>query len=98
MRSLNLFVNQSATFGRKATAVAALAAMLTFGVEPIENQGAIYSNIGDVVVKGKVETEVGNWGLLFQNLYEAIAEGKELLIKPELVLEQIKIIEAVKQL
>ncbi|MDI9870215.1 Gfo/Idh/MocA family oxidoreductase [Flectobacillus roseus] len=72
--------------------------MAGFGVEPIENQGAIYSNIGDVVVKGKVETEVGNWGLLFQNLYEAIAEGKELLIKPELVLEQIKIIEAVKQL
>jgi hypothetical protein len=45
-----------------------------------------------------VETEVGNWGLLFQNLYEAIVEGKDLLIKPELVLEQIKIIEAVKQL
>lgn len=72
--------------------------MTGFGVEPIENQGAIYSNIGDVVIKGKVETEVGNWGILFQNLYEAIVEGKDLLIKPELVLEQIKIIEAVKQL
>ena len=75
-----------------------LPGMPEFGVEPAENQGLIYSNIGDVVIKGKVETEVGNWGLLFQNLYEAITEGSELIIKPELVLEQIKIIEAVKQL
>jgi scyllo-inositol 2-dehydrogenase (NADP+) len=60
-----------------------------FGVEPIENQGVLDS-------KTSIETEVGNWDFLFQNLYESIAENKELLIKPEEVLEQIRIIEKVR--
>ncbi len=63
--------------------------MKDFGVESIENQGVLNDEI-------KIETEVGNWMPLFQNLYEAIAEGKELFIKPEEVLEQIRIIEGVK--
>ncbi len=70
--------------------------MPNFGLEPIENRGILNTEIGGQYFKGKIETEIGNWGILFQNLYEAIAEGKELLIKPEQILEQISIIEAVR--
>jgi hypothetical protein len=54
------------------------------------------TEIGGQHFKGHIETEAGNWDLLFQNLYGAIVEGKELNIKPEQVLEQIKVIEMVK--
>ncbi|WP_259014155.1 Gfo/Idh/MocA family oxidoreductase [Emticicia fluvialis] len=74
-----------------------LPGMEGFGVESKQNSGLLNAEINGVSFRGQVDTEAGNWGLLFQNLYEAIAEGKELLIKPEQILEQIKIIEAVKQ-
>lgn len=67
-----------------------------FGVEPKQNWGVLNTEINGQHFKGHIETEVGNWDFLFQNLYEAIAEGKDLLIKPEQIVEQLKIIEAVK--
>ena len=67
-----------------------------FGIESIENSGVLNTEINGLIVKGTVETEKGNWALLFQNLHDAIVNGKELLIKPEEVLEQIRIIEKVK--
>ena len=70
--------------------------MAGFGVESTEKWGILNAEINGQNFRGTVETEVGNWDFLFQNLYEAIAEGKELLIKPEQIIEQIKIIEAVK--
>jgi scyllo-inositol 2-dehydrogenase (NADP+) len=66
-----------------------------FGVESSEKWGILNTEINGQHFRGHIETEVGNWDFLFQNLYEAIAEGKELLVKPEEVLEQIKIIEVV---
>lgn len=66
-----------------------------FGVESSEKWGILNTEINGQHFRGHIETEVGNWDFLFQNLYEAIAEGKELLVKPEQVLEQIKIIEIV---
>lgn len=66
-----------------------------FGVESSEKWGILNTEINGQHFRGHIETEVGNWDFLFQNLYEAIAEGKELLVKPEEVLEQIKIIEIV---
>lgn len=70
--------------------------MAGFGVEPTDKWGILNTEINGQSFRGTIETEVGNWDFLFQNLYEAIAEGKELLIKPEQIVEQIKIIEAVK--
>jgi scyllo-inositol 2-dehydrogenase (NADP+) len=67
-----------------------------FGIEPISQSGILNTEINDLIIKGTVETEKGNWALLFQNLHDAIVDGKELLIKPEEVLEQIRIIEKVK--
>ena len=71
--------------------------MAGFGVESSEKNGILNTEINGQHFRGTIETEVGNWDFLFQNLYEAIAEGKELLVKPEQILEQIKIIEAVKR-
>jgi scyllo-inositol 2-dehydrogenase (NADP+) len=68
-----------------------------FGVEPTENQGLINAEINGLGIRGKVETKVGSWHLLFQNIYEVIALGKEPLIKTSEVLEQIRILETVKQ-
>ena len=67
-----------------------------FGVESAEKWGILNTEINGQNFRGTIETEVGNWNFLFQNLYEAITEGKELLIQPEQIVEQIKIIEAVK--
>lgn len=66
-----------------------------FGIEPMEQQGKIYSYNGSDIINKKVLTEKGNWALLFQNLYDVIVNDAELLIKTEDVFEQIKIIEAV---
>ena len=67
-----------------------------FGIESIKHSGTLNTEINGLIIKGTVETEIGNWTLLFQNLHDAIVDGKELLIKSEEVLEQIRIIEQVK--
>ncbi len=71
--------------------------MAGFGVESVEKWGILNTEINGQHFRGTIETEVGNWDMLFQNLYEAITEDKELLVKPEQILEQIKVIEAVKR-
>lgn len=68
-----------------------------FGTESVENQGIINAEINGLGIRGKVETKVGAWHLLFQNIYDVIVSGKKPLIKLSDVLEQIKILEQVKQ-
>lgn len=67
-----------------------------FGIEPTTNSGILNTEFNGISFRGNVETQKGDWGLLFQNLHDVIVDGKELLIKCEEVLEQIKIIEQVK--
>ena len=67
----------------------------SFGMEPFEQQGKIYINNGIGIVSKDVLTEKGNWALLFENLYQSIINGTDLLIKTQNVVEQIKIIEKV---
>lgn len=69
---------------------------VNFGIEPTAQSGILHTEMNGLIFKGTVETEKGNWALLFQNLHDVIVDGKELLIKPEEVLEQIRIIEAIK--
>ena len=71
--------------------------MKGFGADTPQYYGHLNTDIDGLCVNGRVETLVGNFGLLLQNLYDTIVDGKELLVKPELVLEQIKIMEAVKR-
>ncbi len=67
-----------------------------FGIESASNSGILNTEFNGITFRGNVETQKGDWGLLFQNLHDVIVDGKELLIKCEDVLEQIKIIEQVK--
>ena len=67
-----------------------------FGIEPTTSLGILNTEFNGITFRGNVETQKGDWGLLFQNLHDVIVDGKELLIKCEEVLEQIKIIEQVK--
>ena len=67
-----------------------------FGIEPTINSGILNTEFNGITFRGSVETQKGDWGLLFQNLHDVIVDGKELLIKCEEVVEQIKIIEQVK--
>ena len=68
-----------------------------FGIEPANNQGILNSDVNGLHFRGTIETLKGDWGILFQNLYEAITGKAELLVKPEEVLEQIKIMEQIKR-
>lgn len=68
-----------------------------FGIEPASNQGILNSDVNGLHFRGTIETLKGDWGILFQNLYKAISGKAELLVKPEEVLEQIKIMEQIKR-
>ncbi len=70
--------------------------MPAFGIESFENWGTLNTEINGLHITGKVETAVGNWGILFQNIYEVIAEGKESLIKQAEIVAQLRIIEQVE--
>jgi len=67
-----------------------------FGLESASNSGILNTEFNGLAFRGTVETMKGNWALLFQNLHDAIVDGKELFVKPEEVLEQIRIITTVK--
>ena len=68
-----------------------------FGDEDPTNYGTLNTDLNGLHVQGKITTKAGNFGLLFQNLYETIVNGGELAVKPEQVIEQIRIMEAVKK-
>ncbi len=67
-----------------------------FGVEPESQHGLLHTDLNGVTFRGTLHTEAGNWGLLFENLYATIAEGAPLAVRPEQVLEQIRILEKVR--
>ena len=69
-----------------------------FGIEPTINNGTLFFEINNLPVQKKIPTMPGNWELLFENIYEAVTNNAALIITTEDVLEQIKIIETVKQL
>jgi scyllo-inositol 2-dehydrogenase (NADP+) len=68
-----------------------------FGEDTPQYFGTLNTDMNGLHFQGKIETMAGNFGLLFQNLYEAIANGGELAVKPELIVEQIRIMEAIKK-
>ncbi len=68
-----------------------------FGIEPIEQWATIYSEKNGIPFAQKIETVKGNWAILFENIHDAIVHGKPLLVKTEEVVEQIKIMEKIKQ-
>jgi scyllo-inositol 2-dehydrogenase (NADP+) len=67
-----------------------------FGIEPPQYQGTLTTDIDGIIINGKVETERGDWAMLFQNIHDVIVHGAEPLIDPLSVLSQLLIIEIVK--
>ena len=67
-----------------------------FGEDTPEFYGTLFIELHGLEFQGKIKTLKGDFGALFQNLYEAIVEGKDLIVKPEIVVEQIRIMEGIK--
>lgn len=68
-----------------------------WGLEPPEQWGILNTQIGDLHFHGKVETLRGCYQAFYQNLYEAIAHGAELAVKPEEAGQVIRLIERALQ-
>lgn len=64
-----------------------------WGIEPESICGQLTAEENGADVTRTIESEPGRYQDLFQNVYEAIAEGKELIIKPEQARQTIRIIE-----
>lgn len=67
-----------------------------FGYETPQYSGILNTEINGLATRGTVETERGNWGILFQNIYEVIANNAQPLIPLADIVEQLRIIEKVK--
>ena len=68
-----------------------------WGKEPDEIQGTLVAEINGLPFTAKVQSECGNYGDLFKNVYEAITGQGELIVKPELSRNNIYIIELATQ-
>ena len=68
-----------------------------WGTEPKEKYGLLNTQLHSLHVQGAVETLPGNYTFYYQNIYEAIREGKPLAVKPEESMLGIQIIEAAMQ-
>jgi len=65
-----------------------------WGEDPQSDWGTLNTSINGLHFHGKVETIAGNYTDFYVNLYGAIREGKELLVKPREALTTIRILEA----
>jgi predicted dehydrogenase len=68
-----------------------------FGKEPASQRGILHTEFNGLALRGHLETVTGNWWFLFDNLYQAITQGEKLLIEPESILEQLRIMEMVSK-
>jgi len=65
-----------------------------WGKEPEKYWGKINTEIDGVAHEGKIETVPGNYPGYYQNIYEAVREGKELAVTAEQGMKVIQLIEA----
>lgn len=65
-----------------------------YGIEGEDRWGIFYSEDGSV---SKIKTERGDYREFYNNIYEAIRNNKELLVKPKEALDVIRIIEKCRQ-
>lgn len=69
----------------------------SWGEEPEENWGTLNTNINNLHFLGKLETIQGNYLNYFTNIYNAIARGEELKVKPGEALDIIRVIETAEE-
>jgi scyllo-inositol 2-dehydrogenase (NADP+) len=65
-----------------------------WGLEPKSYWGKLNTTINGKHFEGPYETVPGDYLLYYQNIFEVIREGKELIVRPEQAREVISIIEA----
>jgi scyllo-inositol 2-dehydrogenase (NADP+) len=68
-----------------------------WGSEPRQWWGKLNSTIEGKQVEGPFETVPGNYSAFYDNVYEALLEGKSLAVKPEEARRVIQLIEACQQ-
>lgn len=64
-----------------------------WGEEPEELWGTLDTITAGLNYSGRIKTLPGNYMIYFDNIYDAIVNGAELMVKPEEAAESIKIIE-----
>lgn len=64
-----------------------------WGVEPEKNWGRLNTEIDGLHVVGTVESEIGDYRKFYENVYKAIVNGEELIVKPEQAMYTIYLIE-----
>ena len=67
---------------------------LDWGIEPRKLWGKLNTEVNGLHFTGRIETIPGNYQSYYDNIYQAIREGGELIVKPEQSLDVIRIIEA----
>jgi scyllo-inositol 2-dehydrogenase (NADP+) len=65
-----------------------------WGTDPYNDWGVLNTSINGLHFHGKIETVPGNYADFFVNLYQAIREGKALMVNPEEALTTIRVLEA----
>ncbi|UCH13347.1 MAG: oxidoreductase [Bacteroidales bacterium] len=65
-----------------------------WGTEPANNWGIINTTVNGLHFRGKIETLPGAYSEYYSNIYDVLASGRELIVKPEESLNVIKIIQA----
>lgn len=68
-----------------------------YGIEPQEQWGKLNSDIGGLHFEGKIETIKGSYLDYYDNIYNAIKNKADLLVKSEEALQTIQVIEAVRE-
>jgi predicted dehydrogenase len=64
-----------------------------WGTEPPDYWGMLDTKLHGLTFSGEIETIPGSYSEFYDNLFEAIANGKELAVKPEEAMNTIRIIE-----
>ncbi|MCW0481727.1 Gfo/Idh/MocA family oxidoreductase [Gaoshiqia sediminis] len=65
-----------------------------WGSEPAADWGELDTELNGLHFTGKVETIPGNYNLFYENVYDVLANGAELLVKPEESRDGLVILEA----
>jgi len=68
-----------------------------YGIEPEEHHGLLHTEIEGEIVKERIVSEKGDFGIYYQKLYKAIANGKPLSERPEHGYNVVRLIELAKE-
>lgn len=66
----------------------------TWGQDDESSFGTLYTAADSGMIPEKIVTELGNYGGYYDNFYQAMACGAELLVKPEETVDVLRIVEA----